>query len=256
MISEGKYVYCIICSDNEMSFGPIGIGARGDDVMTIGSNDLSMVISSHPITKFTVARENLLAHQKVIEETMKEFSSVLPVRFGTIAASQDEIKNLLDRRYKEFKDTLKLMENKIELGIKGLWKNSNNIFNEIVEENEGIKLLKQKIQKGSVRDNMNATVEIGKMVESALKIKKEEETNKIVGAVKKTALDYKLNPTMGDNMFINAAFLVDKGREKEFDNIVDDLNEEYSDRTKFKYVGPLPIFNFVNITIYPEEWEK
>ena len=50
--------------------------------------------------------------------------------------------------------------------------------------------------------------------------------------------------------------LVDKGREKEFDNIMDDLNNEYKNRIKFMYTGPLPVFNFVNIVIYPEEWEK
>jgi hypothetical protein len=50
-------------------------------------------------------------------------------------------------------------------------------------------------------------------------------------------------------MFLNAAFLVDKGREKEFDNRVDELERSYGDRVKFKYVGPVPPFNFVNIVV-------
>jgi len=66
----------------------------------------------------------------------------------------------------------------------------------------------------------------------------------------------KLNKVSGDEMFINASFLVGKGREKEFDNVMDDLSDEYIDRIKFFYAGPLPIFNFANIKIYPEEWEK
>ena len=57
-------------------------------------------------------------------------------------------------------------------------------------------------------------------------------------------------------MFINASFLVSKGREKEFDNIMEELSETYNNRMKFLYVGPLPPYNFVNITIYQEEWEK
>jgi len=57
-------------------------------------------------------------------------------------------------------------------------------------------------------------------------------------------------------MFMNAAFLVDKGREKEFDNIMDELTDQYKSRTTFLYAGPLPVFNFVNVAIYPEEWEK
>ena len=74
--------------------------------------------------------------------------------------------------------------------------------------------------------------------------------------LRRTAFDHKLNKTIGDEMFINAAFLVSKGREKEFDNIMDDLSDQYQDKMKFMYAGPLPVFNFVNIVIYPEEWEK
>jgi len=94
------------------------------------------------------------------------------------------------------------------------------------------------------------------MVEAALQKKKEAEAEKIVDALRRTAFDHKLNRTAEDAMFVNAAFLVDKGREKEFDNIMDNLSDEYENRIKFMYAGPLPVFNFVNITIYPEEWEK
>ncbi len=256
MEKEGKYIYCIIGTKQERNFGPIGIGSRGDEVLTIGYDELSMVVSSHPITKFVVNRENMLAHEKVIEEVMKEFDSVLPVKFGTIASSADEIRNLLDRRYREFKNALRDMDHKVELGIKGIWKNMEIIFKEIVEENKEIKKAKEKIQNDVGKKNIHTKMEVGKMVEQALAKKKEKETEGIVDVLRRTSVDHKLNRTVTDEMFMNAAFLIDKGREKEFDNIMDDLSEEYKNRIKFMYAGPLPVFNFVNIVIYPEEWEK
>jgi len=256
MESEGKYIYCIVGTKQERNFGPIGIGGRGDDVLTIGYNDLSMVVSSHPITKFVVNRDNMLVHERVIEEVMKEFDGVLPVRFGTIASNADEIRNLLDRRYREFKSELLDADHKVELGVKGLWKNMDVIFKEIVDENKVIKRTKEDIQNDKNKKNIQAKMEVGKMVEKALEKKKEKEAERIVDVLRRTAFDYKLNKTIGDEMFMNAAFLVDKGREKEFDNIMDDLSRKYMDRTKFMYVGPMPVFNFANIVIYPEEWEK
>jgi len=253
---EGKYIYCIIGTSQERNFGPIGIGGRGDDVLTFGHNDLSMVVSSHPITKFVVNRDNMLAHQKVIEEVMKEFDSVLPVRFGTIASNADEIRNLLGRRYREFKNALRDLDHKVELGVKGVWKDMEIIFKEIAEENKEVRMAKEEIQNGGNKKNIQAKIEVGKLVEEALAEKKEKEAERIVDTLKRTAFEYKLNKTIGDEMFVNAAFLVDKGREKEFDNIMDDLSEKYKERVKFMYVGPLPVFNFVNIVIYPEEWEK
>lgn len=256
MEKEGKYIYCIIATSQERNFGPIGIVGRGDEVLTIGYDALSMVTSSHPQTKFVVSRENMIAHKMVIEEVMKEFDSVLPVRFGTIASNVDEIRNLLDRRYREFKNLLRDMDHKIELGVKGIWKDMGIIFKEVVEENKEIKKTKEKIQNEIGKKNIQSKMEVGKMVEHALAKKKEKEAEKIVDILRSTAVDYKLNKTIGVEMFMNASFLVDKGREKEFDNVMDDLGEKYKGRIRFMYAGPLPVFNFVNIVIYPEEWEK
>ncbi|MBU4361208.1 GvpL/GvpF family gas vesicle protein [bacterium] len=256
MEKEGKYIYCIIDTKQERNFGPIGIGGRGDEVLTIGYDDLSMIVSSCPMTKFIVSRENMLAHMRVIEKVMNEFDSVLPVRFGTVAFNADEIRNLLDRRLREFRSLLRNMDHKVELGVKGSWKNMKVIFEEIIEENREIKKAKEKIQNEVGKKNIPAKTEVGKMVEEALKKKKEREAEKIVDALRRTAFEYKLNKIIGDEMFVNAAFLVDKGWEKEFDNIIEDLSERYRDRVKFVYVGPVPVYSFVNIVIYPEEWEK
>lgn len=256
MEKEGKYIYCVIETKQERNFGPIGIGKRGNEVLTIGYDDLSMVVSNYPLTKITANRENMLTHQKVIEEVMNEFDSVLPVRFGTIASSADEVRNLLDRRCREFKTALRDMDHKIELGVKGIWKNMDVIFNEIVEANREIKRLKEKIAGDTSGHNTQVKIEVGRMVERALQKKKEQEAEKIVDASRRTAFDHRLNKTIGDGMFMNAAFLLDKGREKEFDNIMDELSDKYENKVKFMYAGPLPVFNFVNIVIYPEEWEK
>jgi len=254
MDKSGHYIYCIIGTRQERNFRSIGIDKT--DALTVSYDDLSMVVSNHPITKIVVNRQNMLAHEKVIEEVMKEFDSVLPVRFGTIASGADEIRNLLDRRYREFKTLLRDMEHKIELGVKGLWIDMDAVFKELTCENKEIKRLKEKIQSDSNKKNIPAKMEAGRMVEIALAEKKEKEALKIVDVLRRIAFDIKLNKTAGDEMFINAAFLVDKGREKEFDNIMDDLSREYKERMKFMYAGPLPVFNFVNIVIYPEDWEK
>lgn len=255
MEKEGKYIYCIIESKQERNFGPIGIGERGDEVLTIGYDDLSMVVSNHPIAKLTANRENFVGHERVIEEVMKEFDSVLPVRFGTIASGADEIRNLLDRRHREFKIALRDMEHKIELGVKGIWNDMDVVFSEIVEGNETIKNLRKRL-KGKDGQNIQAKISVGQLVKKELDQKKEKQAEEVVDRLRRMSYEYKLNKTIGDEMFMNAAFLVDKGREKEFDNTMDDLCDEYEDKMKFMYAGPLPVFNFVNIVIYPEAWEK
>ena len=261
-MKEGKYIYCIIETKGERNFGPIGIGGEGNEVTTLSYGDLSMVISNSPMTRHVVSPENLLAHERVVEEVMKEFT-VLPVRFCTIASSAEEVRNLLDRRHREFENLLKGIDHKVELGVKGLWKNMPLIYREMTRENPEIKRWKRKMASGVSNKKsssrgmpLEAKVELGRLVEEALRRKKEEETEGITETLGRASLDYKLNKTIGDEMFLNGAFLVNQGREKEFDNIMDDLTEKYRERIRFMYAGPLPPYNFINMTIYPEEWEK
>ncbi|MEW6684999.1 MAG: GvpL/GvpF family gas vesicle protein, partial [Candidatus Edwardsbacteria bacterium] len=53
-------------------------------------------------------------------------------------------------------------------------------------------------------------------------------------------------------MITNLAFLVEKPRVEEFDRLVDRLSTIYDGRIKFKYVGPVPPCNFVELVIVLE----
>ncbi|MDP2339290.1 MAG: GvpL/GvpF family gas vesicle protein [Bacteroidota bacterium] len=256
MQRDGKYIYCIIASDYDVNLGPIGVGGRGDQVSTIGFDGLCMVVSDHPLSRFVVNPENMLAHQKVIEAVMKEFKSVLPIRFGTIAATPDEIRNLLNRRYSEFMELLKQFENKVELNVRGTWKNIGNIYKEIDQENAELHNIKSELEKIDDKETRNLKIiDAGNLVKQALIIKKQTETQKIIDAFKRSVFEYKLNKTTGDAMFMNTAFLVNSGREVEFDNIMADLGSKYDDRSDFVYTAQLPIFNFIDLKIFPEKWE-
>jgi hypothetical protein len=256
MQRDGKYIYCIIASDYDVNLGPIGIGGRGDMVSTIGFDGLCMVVSDHPLSRFIVNPENMLAHQKVIEVVMKEFRSVIPIRFGTIAATPDEIRNLLNRRYGEFMELLKQFENKMEVNVRGTWKNMGMIYKEIEKEHEELPIIRNEIehQPDPVQRKLKIN-EAGNLVAQALIEKKAEETEVITDAFRRSVFEYKLNKTSSDAMFMNTAFLVNSGREVEFDNIMTDLGNKYEGRSDFVYTAPLPIFNFIDLKIFPEKWE-
>lgn len=253
---EGQYIYCLIGADKDRSFGPMGIGGRGDGVHTVCYRDLAAVISDSPIIKYSICRENTLAHQVVMEKVMKD-CTVLPVRFGTIAESKNGVapgerirEKVLKERYQEFKDLLKQLDNKVELGVKALWTNMEAIFGEIVEENKEIKKLKQKILKALTSTQTHVdTVAIGEMVKSALEAKKDKEGKEVLAVLKKISVDFRANKTFGDKMIANATFLVDKARERQFDEEIDKLEARYDGRIKFKYVGPVPPCNFVEIVV-------
>ncbi|MBI5887703.1 MAG: GvpL/GvpF family gas vesicle protein [Deltaproteobacteria bacterium] len=249
-MEDGNYLYCIIGTDEARNFGTIGIGGRGDIVSTIGYEGVSCVASRSPVADYAVSRENLLTHQKVIEEVMKDHT-VLPVRFSTIAKSPEDIRGLLRKRHTEFIGLLKDMDNKIELGLKAVWKDMGTVFRDIAERHDEIKRLKERIGSGPKGKTYLDSITLGKMVESALQGKKEAAAELILFGLRDISFDIRVNKLHGDSMILNAAFLVDRVNAKEFDVRVQNLDRKKNGDMALRYVGPVPPFNFVNIAV---EW--
>ncbi len=245
-MDEGCYLYCIIGSREARNFGPIGIGG-GEEVTTLCYEDVSAVISRSPLKEYELARENLIAHQSVIEEVMKDHT-VLPVRFSTVAGGVEEIRGILRRRQREFKNLLKDMDNKAELGLKVVWKDMGLVFKEVAEADGEIRRLRDK---AGAKAGYAERISLGMHVASALEKRRQEEAERILFQLRPFSAGVRTNKLYGDGMVLNAAFLVDMSQAGEFDGRVKGLADA-NGAMRFKYVGPVPPFNFVNIVI---EWK-
>src|SRR6516164_10850584 len=147
--TEGKYVYCIIRSEQPLSFGPLGLGPEPAAVHTIHYRDIAAVVSNTPIVVQDPTRENVLAHQRV-NETVMQKHTVIPMSFGTVFKTDDDIKELLRSAYDAFSDVLNKMQEKFEFGRKVLWDRDQSM-REMEDDDEDIGRLKSEIssQKGS-----------------------------------------------------------------------------------------------------------
>jgi hypothetical protein len=246
-MKEGKYIYCIIAESIPKSFGVRGIGDDGAEVNTICVNDLAAVVSNSPVISYSASRENLLSHEKVIEEVMRDYT-VLPVRFCTIAGDESKVKQIIEKEYDKFKELINKIKGKKELGLKVIFQ-KEAVYKHILEKYENIRQFKKKIAELSPQASYYQRMEIGKMVEVALQSEKDSSKQDILDKLSPLAVEVKTNDTFGERMLLNAAFFVEEKKEKEFDKAVDALDVKYSDKMKFKYVGTLPPFNFVNLVI-------
>ena len=107
VVSRGKYVYCIIESGDPLKFGPIGIGADPSDVYTVHYKNLAAVVSDAPLEVLDSTREHVLAHERVNETVMREHT-VIPMSFGTIFKTREDIVELLRSAAEAFGDVLNL----------------------------------------------------------------------------------------------------------------------------------------------------
>lgn len=247
----GKYMYCIICSSEPRQFTTRGIGERGDIVHTVPFMNLAAVVSDSPIVEYESSRRNMMAHTLVLEEVMRDFT-LLPVRFGTVAPSAEAIQEkVLKRRFGEFHGLLQELEGRVELGLKAFWY-EGVIFQEVVAENPPIRHLRDSLTGRRPEETYYERIRLGEVVEAAIWKKRDEDAEKILSPLRPLGYQSQVNKVVTDRMVLNAAFLVERSRQGEFDAAVKRLDEEMGKRLIFKYVGPVPPYNFVSIVV---TWE-
>jgi len=242
---SGKYVYCIIHTDDPRRFGPIGIGTEPTEVHTVNYKDIAAVVSDTPLEVYDPTRENVLAHERVNEVVMRDFT-VIPMSFSTVFKTSEDIVELLRSAYDAFRDVLVKMQDKLEFGLKVLWE-PETIIREIEKDDENLRLLRQEIshQKGST---YFARMQYGRLVDSLLQERSEKLVSEIVDTLSSVSVASRTNKPIGDKMILNGAFLVARDREPDFDAKVKEIDARYENLI-FKYTGPWPPYNFVNIRL-------
>lgn len=244
---EGKYVYCIIESESARDFGRIGIGDRSDSVHTIRFGDLAAVASSAPMVIYDPTRENVLAHEKVNEAVMKEFT-VIPMSFGTLFRTDEDVIEFLKHTSGALRDVLRKMNAKIEFGLKVNW-DTDAILQEIERERDDIRLLKAELNSKQLTSTYFARMQLGRLVEQAMNAKAEAYVSAIYEALRDYAVASRQNKVIGEKMILNAAFLVEREKTARFEARIQEIAQQYEGRLRFLFTGPWPPYNFVNIRL-------
>jgi hypothetical protein len=242
-------MYCLIGAPEEREFASPGLSEHGPQVHTVPAGDLAAVVSDSPLMEYERSRRYMLAHTLVLEEVMREFT-LLPVRFGVVAPSAEAIRDqVLTRRHEELTGLLTRMTGRVELGLKALWQ-EEQVLREIMEDGPpSVQRLREKIRGQSLEASYYDRLSLGEALETAMAEKREEDGRQILSRLIPLAEEHKINPLQVDRMVVNAAFLVKHERQPHFDAAIEQLDQAMGSRLTFKYVGPVPPYNFVSLSI-------
>lgn len=261
MTEEGKYIYSIIKEDRERKFG---IGINNREVSLVHCKDIAAVVSSTPVINFDRLDKKELTryvtcHQKVNEEAMKEYD-VVPMAFGIIGPSVSEVMRILERAYLQFKTALKKVEGKAEFVVQ-VWWNPKKLLEELANTNPGIQRLKQEMSlKGNVL-GLPVKLKLGKLIQQEAETRRQIFIKDISAFLNNLARDFTQNKLIEDacpvgsqrlsfgDMIANFSFLIERERESELDRKMQELGKKYEGKLRFKYIGPMPPYSFVNINL-------
>ncbi len=232
------YAYAIIDSSSEISNSLNGLAGVG--VYNIPYRDIGIVGSKGEQIQ-DITRDNILKHEEVVEKLMENFT-ILPMRFLTQFNREEDILLMMKEYYRDFKDNLDRVRNKVEFGVKVIWPGE---------------IIKKRISAAFEKNSAAVSLPERASVQSFLKEKFEEhkidkeiqeEADKCIALIdnffNRFVLEKKLEKLKSKNLLLSAAYLVEKERQNEFKEAFE--RARVTPRgLKFLLSGPWAPYNFI-----------
>ncbi|MFC5712627.1 GvpL/GvpF family gas vesicle protein [Thalassorhabdus alkalitolerans] len=247
---SGKYLFCIIQTNEEKTFGKAKLAGEHRKVYTISHKGVSMVVADAPVEIYEPSRQNVKAHQEMVASVMEQFT-VIPMSFGNVLKGEEDVKILLEKLLPQCDEIFPRIDNKIEVGLKLIGK--KEWIEKQAKEQPALKHLESNVAQRNKDAGYYEKIRLGEAARNfmvALQVEFEEE---IFNPLAKIADAAKSNEAISERMLLNGAFLVDKEKEEEFDKKVNELYEKWKEQIDFKYTGPWPAYNFIDIKLKAAE---
>jgi hypothetical protein len=224
-----------------------GAGIAGAAVRLLPAGPFAALVSDVSPGPIAQTRRNMIAHTSVLERAIAK-TNVLPVRFGTVAPDTAAFARCIAANANSFGTALREIEGRVELGIKASWR-EGVVYADIIAADAELCRLRDRLRTRPASETYYERVELGRRVEAALVARRELETAAILAELLPLSeRDVELHTLDGD-MILNRAFLVRREQEALFDAQVQAVSERCAERISFRYIGPVPPYNFVRLQV-------
>src|SRR5438874_9392026 len=122
--------------------------------------------------------------------------TLIPMSFGTVFRSENDVVALLKSTYQAFTEVLDKMQDKIEFGLKVLW-DRDKVVSALEQENEEIRRLKDEISRHTSTSTYFARMQLGRLVESSLEETSQRYVADIHEFIKSVAVASRSNKPIG-----------------------------------------------------------
>lgn len=237
----GLYVYAVGRS-GEGELPPLqGIFDR--PVYRFDAGSLCAVVSESLECGLRAERKHIAATQRVLAALNAEFD-LLPMAFGTLTKSKDDLRRFLDDHRDSLSAQLERISGAIEMSLRLNLEASDPIAY-LVERVPALQAARERIFNGRRPPSNDNKLRLGQMFEDALRQYREAHTERVMAVVGASCAEVVSLPVRSDREIANLAALVSRSGLDRFEAAVHASAAEIDEDIAFNIGGPWPPHNFV-----------
>jgi Gas vesicle synthesis protein GvpL/GvpF len=240
-----SYVYAIVPADTPLPDNLKGIG--GTPVALAPWLEVAAVVGAVDPEQPVGRRGDILAHGRVVD-ALSGLGPVIPIRFGSVfAAETDVVDHLLAPNAGHFLNVLAGLEGTAQFTVRARY-DEELVLAEVISENPDIAALRDQTRGQPEDTTYYPRLRLGELVSQALEAKRDDDGQRVLGALVPHTVASKVLPGTGVDHLIEVAFLVADDHRAVFEQVAEDVAASVTPRAKVRLVGPVAPYDFV-----PEE---
>jgi hypothetical protein len=233
------YVYGVLSAADAGAVTAAGI--EGTRVRAIEHDRLAALVSD--VDGEALAAPAVRAHWRVLDEAA-ERGTVLPVRFGTVMASERAVRDeFLAPQAPALAAKLEALAGRVQLTVKGAY-DEERLLRAVVREAPAVGALRDRVRRLPDAAGYYDRIRLGELVATEVARRRVGDERRALERLQPLAVDARAEPPARTDAAFNLAFLVDRGGVDGFSRAVAKLGEEVADRIAIEYVGPMPPYSF------------
>lgn len=217
----------------------------GPAVSTVPHGELCALVSEMPGEDISLRRESALAHTQTLQRAFGH-GPVLPLRFGTVVTDAAALtSDVLAPREQELLGQLRALEGLAEMQLKATYL-EEPLLRSILKSSPGLARTATRLRNLPAAASHFDRLALGEAITLAVQARRDDDTQRMIGALRDLPLAISLGEPTHERDVMSASFLVSDAKLEEFDSRVETLSQEYGDRMKFKLIGPMPVYSFLD----------
>jgi hypothetical protein len=244
-IEAGLYLYGITLAEGAV---PVEIpGIENAEVEQVVEDSLAAIVTRVATQKVRPQRSNLAAHHQVLRD-LTDQRPILPVAFGTIAGSEERLREVLRQNHDLLVERLNRLRGKVEMGLQVYWE-TPNIFEFFVATHQELEQMRDRLFRPGRTPTFEEKVKMGKLFESLLQDSRQRHTRQVVEALSPYCVEIRSIDPGEEKMIMKLACLMEESRRGEWEDGIEVVARRFDNRYCFKYTGPWAPHNFADLDL-------
>ncbi len=241
----GLYVYAV-GKAREGELPPLQ-GVLDRPAYRLEAESLCAIVSECPLNNVRAERKHIAATQRVLAAVNAKFD-LLPMTFGTVTKSEEDLRRFLDDNRQELSSQLERVSGSVEMALR-LNLDAPDPIAYLVERTPALKASRDRTFRARRTPSYDEKIRLGQQFDQALAHYRDSLTAQLLAIIESAYSEAIKLPIRDEKQIANLAILVPRTGVETFEAAVNAAADQIDDDIVFNLSGPWPPHNFVKFNV-------